>query len=373
MPRRKLLERWGWGRPGACDGWAALAAVAGVVVLCTGILGGAEAVPAATAPEPAAAAQSDVDRYELDRVRKLRRDRTLQALAEGVLRVRKLSYRSRIGDLDIPFYLFEPLELRGERGHAALIWIHGGVHGDFDPLYFPFVKEAVDRGYVVLAPEYRGSTGYGRRHHEAIDYGGYEVDDCLTALDYLRAELPHVDPARVGVIGWSHGGFIALHSVFRDQTSFRAAAALVPVTNLVFRLSYKGPRYARHFIRQPRIGGPVYARRNVYVERSPLYHVDRLRTPLLVHVADNDRDVNFVESQQLIHALEYLKPNLAETRIYHDPPVDEFGGGHRFNRRVDRENGYRRVDSPHQRDSWNRIWTFLEWHLRPYRTAPLAR
>ena len=352
---------------------SSLAAVAGVVFLCPGILGGAEAAPAGTAPEPAAARQSDVDRYELDRARKLRRDRTLQGLSEGVLRVRKLSYRSRIGDLDIPFYLFEPLELRGERGHPALIWIHGGVHGDFDPSYFPFVKEAVDRGYVVLAPEYRGSTGYGRRHHEAIDYGGYEVDDCLTALDYLRAELPHVDPARVGVIGWSHGGFIALHSVFRDQTSFRAAAALVPVTNLVFRLSYKGPRYARHFIKQPRIGGPVYARRNVYVERSPLYHVDRLRTPLLVHVADNDRDVNFVESQQLIHALEYLKPDLAETRIYHDPPVDEFGGGHRFNRRVDRENGYRRVDSPQQRDSWNRIWTFLEWHLRPYRTTPLVR
>ena len=344
-----------------------LAAALGVL-----LVGGTVATPAGAPAPPAAAGQSDVDRYELDRTRKLGRDRTLRALSEGVLRMRKLTYRSRIGDLDIPFYLFEPLELRGDRGHAALIWIHGGVHGDFDPSYFPFIREAVDRGFVVLAPEYRGSTGYGRRHHEAIDYGGFEVDDCLTALDYLR-ELPHVDPQRLGVIGWSHGGFIALHSVFRDQTSFKAAAALVPVTNLVFRLSYKGPRYARHFISQPRIGGPVHARRDVYVERSPLYHVDRLRTPLLVHVADNDRDVNFVEAQQLVHALEYHKPNLAETRIYHDPPVDEFGGGHRFNRRVDRENEYRRVDSPHQRDSWNRIWTFLEWHLRPYRTTPFPR
>ena len=350
-----------------------LAAAVGALVIPAGLHGGAAAAPT-EAPVPAAAVgQSDVDRYELDRARKLVRDRTLRALSDGVLRMQKRTYRSRIGDLDVPFYLFEPLELRWERGHAALIWIHGGVHGDFDPSYFPFVKEAVDRGYVVLAPEYRGSTGYGRRHHEAIDYGGFEVDDCLTALDYLRAELPHVDPERVGVIGWSHGGFIALHSVFRDQTSFKAAAALVPVTNLVFRLSYKGPRYARHFIRQPRIGGPVYARREVYIERSPLYHVDRLETPLLVHVADNDRDVNFVEAQQLIHALEYLKPDLAETRVYRDPPVDEFGGGHRFNRRVDRENGYRRVDSPHQRDSWNRIWTFLEWHLRPYWSTPLPR
>ena len=141
------------------------------------------------------------------------------------------------------------------------------------------------------------------------------------------------------------------------------------MTNLVFRLSYKGPRYARRFAAQPRIGGPVHERRRIYVERSPLYHVDKLRTPLLVHVADNDRDVNFEEAQQLIHALEYAKPDLAETRIYHDPPIDEYGNGHTFNRRVDRARGYARVDSKAQRDSWNRIWTFLEWHLEPYRGA----
>ena len=87
-----------------------------------------------------------------------------------------------------------------------------------------------------------------------------------------------------------------------------------------------------------------------------------------MHVADNDRDVDFEEAQQLIHALEYKKPHLAETRIYADPPIDEYGDGHMFNRRVDRMRGYVRADSRAQRDSWNRIWTFLEWHLEPYRT-----
>ena len=114
-----------------------------------------------------------------------------------------------------------------------------------------------------------------------------------------------------------------MHAVFRDQRSFKAAAALVPVTNLVFRLSFKGPRYAERFVRQKRIGGEVHERRRLYIERSPLYQIDRLQTPLLVHVADNDRDVDFVEAQQLIHALEYKKPRLAETRVYVDPPVDE--------------------------------------------------
>ena len=356
MTTDRRLERLARTSPGrSTTAWVATTAAWSLIAL------GAVSVAA-----PAARAQSAADRYELDRDRKQDRDRTFRRLSEGVLTMKKRSYASTADGLEIPFYVFEPLRLRGPRQHAALVWIHGGVHGDLDPTYFPFIREAVARGYVILAPEYRGSTGYGREHHEALDYGGDEVEDCLTAVVYLREEMPYVDPERLGIIGWSHGGFIALHAVFRDLT-FKAAAALVPVSNLVFRLSYKGPRYARHFVAQPGIDGPVHERREIYVDRSPLYHVDKLQTPLLVHVADNDRDVNFEEAQQLIHALEYLKPDLAETRIYHDPPVDQFGGGHRFNRRVDRDRGYRRVDSPEQRDSWNRIWTFFEWHLRPYR------
>lgn len=309
---------------------------------------------------------SVVDRYDRDERRKADRDRIFRELSHGVLTMRKTTYASFVDGLEIPVYVFEPLALRGTRGHPALVWIHGGVHGDLDPMYFPFIKEAVSRGYVVIAPEYRGSTGYGREHHEAIDYGGYEVEDCLTAVNYVNTSLPHVDPDRLGIIGWSHGGFIALHAVLRDHTSFKAAAAMVPVTNLIFRLSYKGPRYAERFASQPRIGGSVHEKRDIYVERSPVFHIHKLQTPLIVHVADNDQDVNFEEAQQLIHALEFAKPELAETRVYVDPPIDDYGNGHTFNRRVDRTQGYRRVDSKAQRDSWNRIWTFFEWHLEPY-------
>jgi dipeptidyl aminopeptidase/acylaminoacyl peptidase len=282
----------------------------------------------------------------------------------GVMDFQKVTYRSSVGDMDIPAYLFQPLKTRGAKGHAAMVWVHGGVHGNWGISMFPFVKDAVDRGYVIICPEYRGSTGYGEAHHLAIDYGGYEIDDTLSAVDYLKT-LPHVDPDRIGIMGWSHGGYITLLSVFREKHPFKAAAAMVPVTNLVFRLSYKGPTYQRQFSTQSRIQGLPFEKRDLYIERSPLYHVDTLRVPLLVHVATNDTDVNYVEDQQIVDALRSRKPDLAETKVYVDPVPGPASGGHTFNRRVNIKT-LERDDSPDQRDSWNRTWTFFEWHLRPY-------
>jgi dipeptidyl aminopeptidase/acylaminoacyl peptidase len=182
-------------------------------------------------------------------------------------------------------------------------------------------------------------------------------------VEYLKA-LPHVDPDRLGIMGWSHGGYITLFSVFRDRTPFKAAAAIVPVTNLVFRLSYKGPFYQRSFATQKRIRGLPFEKPDLYIQRSPLYSVDKLQVPLLVHAATNDTDVNFVEDQQMIDALRSRKPDLAETKVYVDPPVGYAGGGHTFSRRVNLET-LQREDTAEQIDSWNRTWAFFEWNLRP--------
>lgn len=296
---------------------------------------------------------------------KARTDSIYRAVSKGVVDFQKIRYRSRIGDLDVPAYLFQPLQKRGAKGHAAMIWVHGGVHGNWGQSMWPFVREAVERGYVVIAPEYRGSTGYGKEHHNAIDYGGYEVDDVISAYDYMQQNLPHVDPARVGIMGWSHGGYITIMAITRDQHPFRAGAAIVPVTNLFQRLSWKGPGYQRGFSTQARIQGLPFEKRDIYVERSPYYQVDKLKTPLLAHVATNDEDVDFEEASMLIYKLRATKPDITETKIYVDPDPWGSSVGHAFSRRVDSQT-LQRVDSPAQRDSWNRTWAFLEEHLRPY-------
>jgi dipeptidyl aminopeptidase/acylaminoacyl peptidase len=309
--------------------------------------------------------------YQRQIVAKQRTDSIYAARSAGVMEFRKVTYKSRVDGMTIPAYVFAPLSKRGPGGHAALVWVHGGVHSDWGTNMFPFVREAVQRGYVVITPDYRGSTGHGGAHYEAIDYGGKEVDDAISAVDYLKT-LPYVDMNRLGIMGWSHGGFITAHTLFRDEHPFKAGAAIVPVSNLIFRLSYKGPSYQDDFSTEEGIQGLPFEKREEYVKRSPVFHAANLKVPMLVHVSTNDEDVNFVEDQQMVYTLRALKPELAETKIYVNPAPWGASVGHAFSRRVDPET-LERVDSPAQIDSWNRTWTFFEWNLAPSedRSKPL--
>jgi dipeptidyl aminopeptidase/acylaminoacyl peptidase len=307
------------------------------------------------------AGQTEPPDFARQLARQVETDQAWRAASDGVMRMEKTSYASRVDGLSIPAFVFEPLELRGPKGHAAIVWVHPDIRGHLYEYYIPFVRQAVSKGYVVIAPEYRGSIGYGPALYDAIDYGGAEVDDVLTAVDYLKANVPQVDPARIGIAGWSHGGMITVLAITREPATFKAAAALVPVTNLFQRLAWKGEETQRRSIDPAnRIGGLPAERHDVYKERSPLYQIDKLQIPLLVHVTRNDNDVNIEEDMQLVDALRSRKPDLAETRVYDSPK-----GGHLFDRQVDPRT-WQPENTREQRDSWNRVWTFFDWHLDPF-------
>ena len=154
---------------------------------------------------------------------------------------------------------------------------------------------------------------------------------------------------------------ITLLSIFRNPTMFKSAVAMVPVTNLFQRLAWKGVERQHQAIDPAnRYGGLPAERHDVYKDRSPLYNVDKLQIPLYVGVTRNDEDVNIEEDLQLVDALRARKANLAETMIYDNPP-----GGHAFDRRVDPKT-WQPENTREQRDSWNRVWTFLDWNLDPF-------
>jgi dipeptidyl aminopeptidase/acylaminoacyl peptidase len=312
--------------------------------------------PVPSAPvEPVEDPRPDFNRLFL---LQLQTDRTWRAASAGVMQMDKITYRSPAGDLDIPAFVFQPLQIGPAHSRAAIVWVHENIRGHLYEHYVPFIREAVQRGFVVIAPEYRGSIGYGKAFYDAIDYGGAEVQDVTGAAVAVAAKYPQVDPARVGIIGWSHGGMITLLSIFRSPATFRAAAAIVPVTNLFHRLARKGiERQRRAIDPQNRFGGSPSERPDAYKERSPLFHVDRLQIPLLVHVAENDEDVNIDEAIQLVDALRARKPLLAEVKIYPNPP-----GGHTFDRRVI-AGSWEPLNTPEQRDSWQRVWAFFQGQL----------
>ena len=291
-------------------------------------------------------------------------DRNWREAAVGYMQVDKIKYASKADGMEIPAWVFQPLKLRGPKGHPALVWVHENIRGHLYDHYIPYIREATAKGYIVIAPEYRGSIGYGKAFYDAIDYGGNEVDDVVTAVDVLKSKYPQVDPSRIGIIGWSHGGMITLLSITRNPATFKAAVAMVPVTNLFQRLAWKGVERQHHNIDPAnRYGGLPSERHEVYKDRSPLYNIDKLQIPLYVGVTRNDQDVNFEEDEQIVDALRSRKPFLATTMIYDDPP-----GGHTFDRRVDPKT-WQPENTREQRDSWNRVWTFLDWNLDPFHDA----
>jgi dipeptidyl aminopeptidase/acylaminoacyl peptidase len=244
-------------------------------------------------------------------------------------------------------YVFVPKGLDRAAKHPLLLFPHGGVHGDFDTYYTHVVRELMEQGYVVVAPEYRGSTGYGRGYWEAIDYGGLEVDDVVAARDWALEAYAFVDPGRVGILGWSHGGLIALMASLDHPEKFQVAYAGVPVSDLVARMGYQTDRYRDLYSADYHVGKTAHEDVDEYRRRSPVTHAHKQKVPLLIHTNTNDRDVNVLEVENLIAALKAADKSF-EYRIYEDAP-----GGHSFNR----------MDYPLAYESREEIYRFLGKHL----------
>ena len=244
----------------------------------------------------------------------------------------------------IPAYVFTPKNLRGKA--PLIILVHGGVHGDFNTWYAHIVRELIDQGYVILAPEYRGSTGYGGDFYEQIDYGGAEIDDVKAGRDWAVENLSMIDAKRVGIMGWSHGGYQTLMNIFKFPDAYQVAYAGVPVSDLVQRMGYKSQGYRntfKEFIGKEAVDDPMEYRR-----RSPYFHAAELKTPLLIHTNTNDEDVNVMEVEHLLDALKAAGRKF-EYKIYQAAP-----GGHEFNR----------IDTALAKESRKEVYDFLARYLK---------
>lgn len=246
-------------------------------------------------------------------------------------------------------YVFIPAQLDRTQKHPVLVFPHGGVHSDFGSNHNHIVRELLAQGYIVIAPDYRGSTGYGAGFYNAIDYGGLEVADNFAARNYVLENYEFADPDRVGILGWSHGGMITLLDIFEHPEAYKVAYAGVPVSDLVLRLGYKDDSYRRIFSAPDHIGKTVAEDALEYRRRSPITHVAKLQTPLLIHTNTIDDDVYAIEVQALIDALKAAGKQF-DYEVYQNLP-----GGHTFDR----------MDTKLAREIRLKIYRHLAKHLKP--------
>lgn len=246
-------------------------------------------------------------------------------------------------------YIFIPKDLDRSTKHPLLLFPHGGVHSNFNTYYMHIVRELVAQGYVIIASEYRGSTGYGKGMYESIDYGGLEVEDVFAGREYMIENYPFVDPERVGILGWSHGGLITLFNIFNHPEAFKVAYAGVPVSDLVARMGYKTQGYRDLYSADYHIGQSAYENVEEYRRRSPAWHAEKLQTPLLIHTNTADEDVNVLEVEHLIKSLKAADKDF-QYEIFEDAP-----GGHSFDR----------LDLLSAKKIRLKIYAFLAGYLKP--------
>ena len=251
----------------------------------------------------------------------------------------------------VPGWLFVPKNLDRTKKHPAIIWIHGdGVNQNYDgwhvqrnyAVYYSFHQYLLQQGYVVFAPDYRGSIGYGRdwRNGVYMDVGGKDAKDAWMSANYLKT-LPYVDSDRIGVWGLSYGGFFTLIAMTDQPKLFRAGVDVAGVVDYVMYYSdpYHGDWTAS------RIGTPQQ-NPQVYANASPISHIDRLERPLLVLHGTSDVNVPYLESVWLID--EALKKGKGELLSYMMYP----GEFHYFTR------------AHVLLDAWHRVDDFFAFHLQ---------
>ena len=217
-----------------------------------------------------------------------------------------------------------------------LVYVHGGPTGTTAATWTPRHQFWVDRGWAVLAPNYRGSTGYGRAYTQALtgQWGALDVADVAAGIRHA-GEQGWGDPARVALDGGSAGGFTLLLVCAHHPGLAKAAVDRYGVTDL-FDLAETTHRYESRYLDQ--VVGPLPAAADQYRNRSPITHADKIATPLLVLQGDKDDTVPQAQADRLVEALRRRQASV-EYHVYEgeghgwsrpDTIVDELERADRF-------------------------------------------
>jgi dipeptidyl aminopeptidase/acylaminoacyl peptidase len=168
----------------------------------------------------------------------------------------------------------------------AVINIHGGPNWHFQFLWHPMMSYMASRGWIVLVPNYRGSTGYGKKWQSAsrFDMGGVDTNDCAAGATYLtQHEL--ADKNKIAVTGRSHGGYLTMTCMTMFPDLWAGGSAIVPFLNWIDS-HYKSREDLQHWNIE-NMGDPE-ENRELWIERSPYFFLDKIKAPVQMICGEND-------------------------------------------------------------------------------------
>lgn len=232
---------------------------------------------------------------------------------------RVVRYRSPDG-LEIEGLYYAPTE-RTEGRAPGMVWVHGGSNAFQANGWEPLIQYLAQRGYAILAPNYRGSTGHGRGFMRANmgDRTGDDLQDWVAAAAWLR-ERREVDPERIAIAGRSWGGYATLLSLGRSPETFQAGVAIAAPSNWETYWDHTRLAWTRRF--RVKLMGPPAPNIHVYRRQSPVRYAEAFRAPVLILHGEDDPGVPSTQAREMSEALARAGKG-HECRIYE-------GEGHSF-------------------------------------------
>ena len=241
-------------------------------------------------------------------------------------------YKSFDGKI-ISALLWVPFNLRRDGSNPALVLPHGGPTGQVQDSWNPRVAALVSRGYICIAPNVRGSTGYGMDFQRANyqDLGGGDLQDEVYAARFLES-TGYVDARKIGITGGSYGGFMTLMAIGKTPEIWAAAVELYGIIDWMTMLQHEDPFLQQY--EKSLLGDPVKDRAR-YDAASPITFIHHVKAPLLVLQGDNDPRVPKEESIQVFNLLKQ-DGRIVEAHYYPNE-------GHGFSKRENQIDSIRRT------------------------------
>ena len=252
-------------------------------------------------------------------------------------------YPSKDGKWTISAFLYVPFNMARNGQNAAIVYIHGGPTSQTTNSFNRFVQYAVNQGYMVLAPNYRGSSGYGKEFQQAnlFDMGGGDLQDVLAGVDWIK-QTGHIDPKKIAVMGASYGGYLSMMAVTKAPEVWAAGVPIVPFVNWATEIENEDAELRQSDLAT--MGDPV-KNKTLLDDRSPINFVDQIKAPLLLLAGGHDPRCPKSETQQVVEAIK-KRGGTVDWKVYENE-------GH----------GFARVEN--QIDAYKRVADFLLAHVVP--------